>query len=72
MASDVLIPATVTTSEQLGKPVKDSWQSFPISYVLMGALKESMGDRLVRLRAIKGWSLAVPALKRRHIAAVRQ
>jgi DNA-binding XRE family transcriptional regulator len=65
MASDVSMTATVTSSEQQRKsadtPVQDSVQPLAVGYSYMAIQKESMAERLARLRAIKGWSLAEAA-----------
>lgn len=65
MASDVCMPATVSSSEQQIKSVRDSGHLFPVAYGFMAQEKEAMGERLARLRAMKGWSLA-DAAKRFH------
>jgi len=61
MASLVLIPATVIDREQQCNAVKDSERNETLGYVPMGEQKETMGERLARLRVMKGWSLAEAA-----------
>lgn len=61
MASDVSMAATVNRGEQQRNSVKDAEQAFPLGYALMGAEQETMADRLIRFRAMKGWSYAQAA-----------
>lgn len=50
--------AIVTYCEQQSKSVRDGRQASPVGYGLMGDERETMAERLARLRAMKGWSLA--------------
>jgi len=61
MASEVSIPPTVTRREQYSQDVKYSEQVLAVGYALMAAEQETMGERLRRLRQVKGWSLAQAA-----------
>jgi len=61
MASVVFIPGSVIGSEQQCNAVQDSEHAKALGYVAMGEQKETMGQRLARLRVMKGWSLAEAA-----------
>lgn len=58
MASEVCMPAIVSYCEQQCKSVRDWGRGLPVVSDYMAIQKEAMGDRLARLRAMKGWSLA--------------